>query len=139
MNRSALLPLCLVLALAGCTHTDTPTEAGASSLRPLNQSVTLAPGQEVSIGGGFYLRCDRVHDDSRCPRGAQCVWEGDVSVDVVVRTENVSFRFTLTAHAPRVSVLGFGLTLHEVTPAPVLGQTISPSDYRAVIEVGATP
>jgi hypothetical protein len=137
MNTRGALPVLLVFALAGCNHMDSPTEPGGSSLRPLSQSVTLSPGQEVSIGGGFTLRCDRVHDDSRCPRGAQCVWEGDVSVDIVVRSENASFRFTLTAHSPRVSVLGFGLELKTVTPEPVLGQPIPADAYQATIEVGS--
>ena len=131
------LPIVLLAALAGCNHLDSPTEPGDSTRRPLNQSVTLAPGQEVSIGGGFYLRCDRVYNDSRCPRNVTCVWEGEVSVDIVVRTENVSFRFTLTTHSRRVSVLGFGLELKDVTPEPEAGTPIPDGAYRATIEVGS--
>lgn len=37
-----------------------------------------------TLDKGIQLRLKRVFDDSRCPEGAQCIWAGEVSVEIIV-------------------------------------------------------
>ena len=40
---------------------------------------------EVATIQGLHITFEGVSDDSRCPRGAQCVWAGDATVAVTLR------------------------------------------------------
>ncbi|WP_158887342.1 hypothetical protein [Amycolatopsis anabasis] len=71
----------LILAMAGCGGAG-PGATPASSTGPaLGSEFTLRVGERAvveDLGVGF----DAVREDSRCPRGKQCVWEGDAIVVV---------------------------------------------------------
>lgn len=40
--------------------------------------------KEATLKKGIQLRLKRVFDDSRCPEGAQCIWAGEVSIEIIV-------------------------------------------------------
>ena len=78
--RTVLLPLffaCLaVLAvLAGCGAAGS---AGDAENTPRSVTHVLSPGEQVAITATDTLKLERVND-SRCRKGAVCVWKGYVS------------------------------------------------------------
>jgi hypothetical protein len=69
---SSLLSVLALLALASCRK---PLQAS------LDQPVSVHVGQAVRFRNSdldLYFR--RVAGDSRCPRGAQCIWAGDATL-----------------------------------------------------------
>lgn len=88
---------------------------------------------------GFSLKVDTVINDSRCPKGAQCVWEGDAGVvfDLIFNGSKHS-AFTLhtnTNFKTDTVVDNVRFTLLELQPYPVLNTTIKPEDYVAKLLV----
>jgi hypothetical protein len=67
--------------------------------------------------------------DSRCPRNAVCVWQGEVSVQLSVNSENVTIKVPGTATAA-----GYQIEVREVTPYPD-DPPPAKSTYRAVVVV----
>ena len=81
----------------------------------------------------------RVVDDSRCPKGVQCVWEGDATIELRV-TPDQGEPETVQLHvnartAKDVVVGGWRLVLDRLDPYPENGRPIDARDYRAVISI----
>lgn len=89
----------------------------------------------------FELRWLEVHD-SRCPTGAQCVWQGEVKIEIeAVHPQDGSLSVELTLSAGRdpqtARVFGHELRLESVEPHPKSGIEVDHDLYRARIEISA--
>jgi len=116
-------------ALFGCHETSPPTE-------PLQvQTVTLAVGQNVSLGTGLVLSFDRVISDSRCPKDVACVWEGEATMALTLSGSAGAMFFTLSDHASTRVVSGHSFTLQSVEPLPNAGSRIPEASYRVTVQV----
>lgn len=109
----------LVLLLAGCAAAPT-AETTASPAR-------AGIGQTVYVDG-IRVTPLQVIEDSRCPKGVQCVWTGRVRIGVRIDSARAESR-ELELDKP-VHVADGALELVEVLPAPVAGRTVLPEDYR---------
>jgi len=82
-----------------------------------------------------------VEDDSRCPSGVTCVWEGQcVIVLGLTPDDGDDQRVELTVRSghPELAeavVAGYHVEVHAVKPYPSAGTPTEPSAYRARIEV----
>ena len=97
-----------------------------------------------TIGFGQSSSCDledlniffqRV-EDSRCPIGATCVWQGEVLVDLLVNDELATM--TLNVDSPELAfdtIGNFILELKAVLPLPELDVEIPEGDIEIEIEV----
>jgi hypothetical protein len=98
-----LLAACALMG-AGCAPS-LPTEETASSpvavVTEVGETFDLRPGEEASIPeDDTRFRFDGVTEDSRCPIGVTCVWEGEVKVQVTV------FYGDGTVHEAELSIPG---------------------------------
>ncbi len=75
-------------------------------------------------------------NDSRCPKGVQCIWEGkaDVTLDVSVKQENIQFGLS-TYVKSSIDTLGYKFTLLEVSPYPDVTKEVKLKDYFVLLEV----
>jgi Family of unknown function (DUF6174) len=98
--------------------------------------VRLAPGEFVNVDGSR-VEFDGIEEDSRCPRGADCIWAGRAVVALSVTVRDSVFHLKLvqgevlegessTAQAGPLS-----LTVIAVSPYPQVDLTINEEDYRA--------
>ncbi|MFH1381984.1 MAG: hypothetical protein ABIH70_03735 [Chloroflexota bacterium] len=137
-----LIPLAAVflLLLGGCAKSVQQVN--------LNQEFTLSPGQAADIAGeNLNIKFVEVITDSRCPSGATCVWAGEASCLVeITKTGDASSPYKLVLTEPGLTQEPLRQTFdgHELSfsiePYPIVGQAISPSDYRLVMTVSlATP
>ena len=114
-----------LLASGGCAHWQMEGAAPEGSLVGLGETVALASGYVTPIS---------VHEDSRCPIDATCVWAGRVVVEIEVRTKRGTQRDW--AQSDSGVLIGsppaydFAVVLEEVLPAAKAGKTIAPQDYR---------
>jgi hypothetical protein len=137
------------LTAAGCSASPVSPDPDVDEITPGSTSSAEETGGVVGIRfdeivtyADLELRWLEV-EDSRCPIGDNCFWEGDVKVTLeATRTGKrgkgpVEFRLTL--HARRepgaVSVYGYELGLLDVAPLPRAGVIPERSDYMAEIGI----
>jgi len=128
-----LLALVLSLVVMAACGSDSPTAPA-----PINQNVTLAPGQAAAIeGASLSLRFENVTGDSRCPADAICITGGDALVHIAV-TPAAGARRDYTLHTGDMRPVkheDLTIALVELTPYPFSARPIQPSDYRATLRV----
>jgi len=116
----ALCSLFIFLFLVGCQD--------ESEQKSFEHTVSIALGktsyiQERELTIGF----TRVLEDSRCPIGAECVWEGNGKVELYARqTESVPqyFELNTTLDPQTETYFNIEITLVGLDPYPSVQQTI---------------
>lgn len=138
MNRIATIGVPLLLAMAACAHEDTlgtNDEVTVERDVVLDQEFTMEVGDMVRVEGTHLLiHFLSVPEDSRCPTGVTCVWEGDAEVLLELSSDNAEFapqqRTLHTSLEPRsVSFMGVVIRLVEVAPYPSANERIDPASY----------
>jgi hypothetical protein len=128
--RSLLAAFCL-FAVTGCFF-ESPTEPG-----PVDQTVTLAPGQSASITGATVtLKFDGVTGDHRCPADAMCVLGGSATVRILASSS--SGNRTLIFETGKLEPVDYGgltVELTQLAPYPFSAAPIEHEDYRATLRV----
>ncbi len=106
----------------------------------LGQEFPLSIGQSAEIAGeDLEIKFLEVLEDSRCPKGAVCIWAGRVSCLLQITRKGSSEKTVLTE--PGLTDENSGETYQEyrftfrVAPYPELGKTISKSEYRLLLIV----
>jgi hypothetical protein len=121
------LSLLLSLLTFGC--------AGGRAAAASSGTWTLAVDKAVDLPEGGSVVLDKV-EDSRCPIGVVCVWEGDATAHLTFRGGGAPDEsITLSLNARSASAAhGLELRLVDVVPAPRAGTQIDPATYRATVE-----
>lgn len=125
-----LIPAIFILT-PGCSQADFSAKLGETS--------NLAVGQSVEIAGeDLLITFDGVSEDSRCPQGAACIWEGRARILVSIVHEETSHSVTLEEQGftedARETFLDYTLNFH-LQPYPVAGEVRSTDDYRLSLTV----
>lgn len=119
----------IALLLAACS-TD---EENHTLLLDREQQVRLQ--EEYSLTDQN-LRISIEHvDDSRCPTGVVCIWEGEATVYLYVRTQNVQEMVLSTARQSRDTVQNYEIELVDVSPYPDISREIEQEDYEVTLKV----
>lgn len=129
MNKYLLLGIgILALVLAGCqTHYDNTNFS-------INYQDTLKLSNDLSI------KFSNVTEDSRCPQGAQCIWEGKISIvfDIIEKGEKTG-EFTLSSNPDdsmkTQGINNYSISLVSVNPYPEIDKPFAKEDYIATISV----
>jgi hypothetical protein len=123
-----------LLLLASCVVTPGGLKAD------LGQEFTLAIGQSAVIRGeNLEIRFKEIAEDSRCPEGATCIWEGRVRAIVEITENGSPFQMVLTQ--PGLSDEYAEETYKEyrlifkVEPYPEVDTEIASADYRLLLTV----
>jgi len=106
----------------------------------LNEEFRLHVGlSAIVIGEDLQVDFRGVGDDSRCPLGVHCVWEGDASLLMQITSGGNTISTKLHTNqsvGPReVSFNGYTITLVELQPMPLPNVQINPDEYVAVLRV----
>jgi hypothetical protein len=130
LRRLSILTATLSLVLAtGASVLAAPTSS-------LGKEFTVRVGQTVTIAGEqLSLTFTRVTEDSRCPSGVVCVWEGNAQIAVTVSksaNEPVTLLLNTNPSFPTTATyLDYTVTLVELKPYPRSTRPIPESRYRA--------
>ena len=120
-----------LLALPACSSRTDPAELG--------QQFDLAIGQATSIAkDNLMVRFNQVIEDSRCPFGALCIWEGRASAEIRLTKDGQIYTMVLIepGHSEsRVEEYQNYRINYRILPYPKVGQTISKSDYRLELTI----
>ncbi len=85
----------------------------------------------------IFIRFANVMQDSRCPGNAVCVWQGTAIIGISINNDEKKI-IPLEINKPIQQEIMDGLwsiELAELTPTPVLNQSINPNDYIAKIRM----
>jgi hypothetical protein len=74
-----------------------------------------------------------VHDDSRCPKDAECFWQGNAGILFSVSGTDVLLNTTLDPQ--KASYRGYNIRLIAVEPNRTVGGQLNPSDYIVTVVV----
>ena len=127
-----LIIVTLLMLLPACSNKSSKLEV------LLGQNIDLALNQRVSVTGeSMEIKFLRVINDSRCPKGATCVWEGEANAEIEINYENSTNRLVLTQRGSDTSLTDFNNyeISYDLRPYPELGKTIDNQDYRLWLKV----
>lgn len=130
----------LVLAIATACGSPRSTEDGSAS-RPAprtSANYQLGPGESVTLAPAVTLKLERVND-SRCRKGAVCVWAGYISYSFVLSDKQGDTSFVLAEDMPGASKSltrnGLTFTLLGLEPAEVPALKAAAPNYRVSLRV----
>jgi hypothetical protein len=115
--------------LAAIASAETPAAEAQQGRATLEAKL----GESVSAFG-VTITPKEVLEDSRCPKGVQCIWAGRVRVLATLSSglgasdQEFTLGNTVTTEAEEVMFA-------SVTPAPLAGAEIRPEQYRFTFEV----
>lgn len=129
LRRAATIPFLLV-AVLGC---------GSAAPRGASDSpLSLHVGEKAQVQGGeLVLTFVGVTEDSRCPKGEQCIHAGRarLSFEAAPRGGSpVAFELD-TSRESETEVGRYRVSLLSLEPVPVAGRSIDPADYVAKLSV----
>ena len=117
----------VVLSLFGlsCEQSTSPT-------RPkIGEEFELKYGQSTQIQGqNLSIKFKNVAEDSRCPKGAFCVWEGNAKIVLQVAQQDTSVNTSLEPREITYSRYPtYTIRLVSVSPYPNMSEQIKLEDY----------
>jgi hypothetical protein len=132
----------ICFSLLGCKHhndgylPDTETSITAN----LGQAFDIKVGQEATISSQqLLLKFLSVSEDSRCPQGANCVWEGNGKVNIKLTAQghtSVTIELNTAKSLPsEAAYQSYKISLLDLQPYPSSSSTIKQSEYIAIIVV----
>lgn len=109
----------------------------------LNQNFVLRVGQEATVAEQkLNVKFVSVPEDSRCPKGVNCIWAGNVRVMLhVTKAKSKPSKVELSLNPrdfPDGEAASYGdykLKLVKVDPYPVKDQQLSAGDYTITLSV----
>ena len=133
-----LISLTVLFYFIGCNN-----QADEISVE-LGQEVELKPGQTASIEAEeLEVKFAGVISDSRCPTGATCVWEGEVSCTLEITYRNEPYTKTivqpgLSSHYA-IEIFKVYEFRFNVWPYPGADEEIKSDEYRLQLVIDVTP
>jgi hypothetical protein len=135
LKRILISSILLVqLAMSGC-------QGAAGSLKAsLDREFSLSAGQTAELTSErITLEFVGIQEDSRCPKGATCVWQGRVSSTVKVEDNGSTSTIVLSepglSSQPGNNVYKQYKFISRVLPYPELNKKITREDYRLFLTV----
>ena len=130
----------VVLLALSCGESDAPTSDGNRSRTPSGPKEVMVRVGETVVANSLEITFTRVLEDSRCPVGVTCIWEGNAKVELEVAALNgdgPTIRLVLnTATEPRAGdAYGQRITLTAVRPNPVATAPIPLDTYEVRLKV----
>jgi len=110
----------------------------------IDNEFSLTVGQIAELKGEqITLQFEGIQEDSRCPKGATCIWQGRVSSILQISDDGLSSKIVLAEPGlsdqyGKNTYKQYEFTSH-VQPYPELGKQISSEDYRLFLTVKKIP
>ncbi len=131
----------LALLAAGGPGSDKVPAAPQKATATLNQEFRLPMKTEVGLPEEkLTIALREVVEDSRCPEGVNCFWEGNAKVRVMVRKTGqapatIDLNTSGRIGPNKVTYREYEVELVSVSPTPKQNQTIPQKDYVASMRI----
>lgn len=139
----ALVTLAAGLLLAACGDSADDAVPTASAGVPAGHEYVIGYGETLRVEGGLVLEFTTLVEDSRCPSGVTCVWEGNARILLAAQTGQSAgvLELNTSAQFPTRSVFdSYTIELRKLEPYPSADPqngavSIPVSGYQATIFV----
>lgn len=136
MTASTVAALVAAASMACSAGTPLPEVAQEMS----DSRITLAPGESRRLPDSeAVLTFESVTEDSRCPTGVTCVWEGDAAVHITIGvpgTQAAGYTLHTNERFEREAVHeALHIRLTDLAPHPTADGPVNPDDYRATLVI----
>lgn len=128
--------IAMLLLSVGCNKELIGIEFGQEFQLAYNQKATIT---DPVTGESIKIKFDEFIVDSRCPEGVQCVWEGAVTIELLI---NNSQKVQVThSTGPMNDTIGisdngnYRVTMIDVDPYPIWNITTDKRDYVATLKI----
>jgi hypothetical protein len=108
----------------------------------LDNAFTLAHDQSAALESeDLAVKFVDVAEDSRCPVGVECIWQGQVKIDLEIKRQDGSpdtIQLTSLAGEPELAEKAVGdlyIRLAKVEPQPMKGSVLTIFDYRITLTI----
>ncbi|ACV26543.1 rhodanese-like domain-containing protein [Kangiella koreensis] len=132
--------LSITYFIASCASTPTVESGDSTTDKLLAKEYLVSVGDKVSFKDSTIEFLDIVND-SRCPKGVQCVAEGDATLSFIYSTPSSAESFNLNTSDSSIGDFnGMKIGLMSFDPLPSEGNILSPKEFKArlvVTEEGA--
>lgn len=134
--KKLLMPAILVILVSllsgGCSKNN------GELVAVLDHGFTLTIGQKAVVDKtDLKIRFDKILEDSRCPAGVQCIWEGRVSVSVELEDSQGRYKMVLIQPGSSDNYVTETyknyLITYKITPYPQQNEEIDDSGYRLLL------
>lgn len=101
-------------------------------------TIELKYGKCITTFGQATLCFDSLINDSRCPEGAICCWEGNAEIRMKLSIIGIGYQFAElnTNVLPTDTTIDhLNIALISLTPYPSINKTIKPQDYKVKLSV----
>jgi hypothetical protein len=139
LKYGLLLGSLLVSAALSCC------QGGANTIKPsLDNEFSLGIGQVAELQGEHLtIQFEGIQEDSRCPKGAMCIWQGRVRSLIQINGNGPAAGLSLTepglsSARGKDTYKRYEFTSH-VEPYPEVGKQISSKDYRLFLVIRKMP
>ncbi len=88
--------------------------AAPSSSSQSDELVIIKAGQSAKLSSSTRLDFVRVVSDSRCPAGVQCIWAGEITIELKLHSGADQKTFNLTDHNKSMSAFGMQVELLSI-------------------------
>ncbi|MCG2460861.1 hypothetical protein K8352_08880 [Flavobacteriaceae bacterium F89] len=123
----------LSVLVIGCQTSDNEDQHDPNEPVVINVDACLDDADQ-----GVSVCLDSVTDDSRCPTGLVCIWEGDAVANFTIKTKIKTNAFRLHSNngfQNDTALQGYRIKLVAITPYPSNKNPIDPNDYSAELLV----
>lgn len=105
----------------------------------LGQEFTFKVGEQVVISeAGLKISFASVEEDSRCPKGVDCIWAGNGKIIVNVKkggAKAIGTQLNTNVGAKQARLYAYDIKLVGLNPYPQKDVKIKPDDYGATLIV----
>jgi hypothetical protein len=128
-----------LLFLATLSILSTGFGGGEAIQVKLDEPFELRIGEKASVAGGeVTLTFLAVPQDSRCPKGEQCIVAGKAVVSLEVAPRDgaaVTVEIDTTAESEEMNISGFQIAFLGLSPYPVTRRPITSQDYLLKLRI----
>lgn len=127
-----LLIIVFALIVAGCAF---PSDSSGA----VENELMLRYGESKSLPGkDIRITFDKVLEDSRCPEGVTCVWEGNAKIRLSLLLERDILSVGALNSNRKIDpdslvFAGYTIRIKSLDPYPIDGVAIDSSDYRVTL------
>lgn len=129
--------LCSSLVLASIFGAS--SRSGGRREVKLGVEFKLGVGKSAAVKGeGLEIKFLSVAEDSRCPRGVDCIWEGNAKVRLRLkraRRPPAEIELNTNTEPQRSAAHGYEIRLTDLSPYPKANEPVDNKSYVASLEV----
>lgn len=132
MNKKIILILAFFILLLGITFYFVSKDGAATFV--LGEEFSLEVSEKAKVENLTLTFFDIV-EDSRCPEGAVCVWEGTIEIKVSLETEREKETVTIDQSAGAYTFDKYSIEIVGAQPLPSLTKIIPEDEYLVTLKV----